>query len=91
MFDKEGDFLRKNWQPGRKWRTITCKFPLGVVYLNTLHDNEIMIADHGNHRKRQVDVQTETVVKAFEENLRQQKESMTARLIFAWMNSKTLL
>ena len=88
MFDKEGDSLRNIGSQGENAGQF--KFPFGVVYSNG-NEIMIMIADHRNHRTQKVDVQTETVVKAFEENLMQQKESLMGWLIFAWMNSTTLL
>ena len=60
IFDKEGNCLRKIGSQGE----IVTQFhyPRGVTYLN---DNEILIADQGNHRIEQVNVQTGTAVKSF--------------------------
>ena len=61
IFDKEGNCLRKI---GRPQNVGQFAFLKGVTYLN---DNEILIADGGNHRIQQVDVQTGTFVKSFGE------------------------
>ena len=58
--DKEGKFLRKFGSQGNNSGQFL--FPRGVTYLN---DDEILIADAGNCRIQQVDVQTGTVVKSF--------------------------
>ncbi|XP_020603627.1 protein lin-41-like, partial [Orbicella faveolata] len=63
IFDKEGNCIRKIGSQGRNGGQFNR--PVGVTYLN---DNEILIADQGNHRLRQVDVQTGTVVKSFGKN-----------------------
>ena len=60
IFDKEGKCLRKFGSKGSNAGQFFC--PYGVTYLN---DDEILIADAGNHRIQQVDVQTGTVVKSF--------------------------
>ena len=60
VFDKEGNCLRKigghGSNSGQFW------FPNGVSFLN---DNEILIADFGNHRIQHVNIKTGTVVKTF--------------------------
>ena len=60
IFDKEGNCLRKIGSHRENARNFD--HPWGVTYLN---DNEILVADQGNHRIQQVDVQTGTVVKIF--------------------------
>ena len=60
IFDKEGKCLRKFGSEGNNAGQFSC--PSGVTYLN---DDEILIADAGNNRIQQVDVQTGTVVKSF--------------------------
>ena len=60
IFDKEGKCLRKSGSQGNNAGQFF--HPFGVTYLN---DDEILIADTGNHRIQQVDVQTGTVVKSF--------------------------
>ena len=60
IFDKEGNCLRKIGRQGENAGLL--EHPCAVTYLN---DNEILIADQGNHRIQQVDVQTGTVVKSF--------------------------
>ena len=60
IFDKEGNCLRTIGSQGRNAGQLN--HPWGVTYLN---DNEILVADQGNHRIQQVDVQTGTVVKSF--------------------------
>ena len=60
IFDKEGKCLRTFSSQGNIAWQFVC--PFGVTYLN---DDEILIADAGNHRIQQVDVQTGTVVKSF--------------------------
>jgi len=60
IFDKEGNCLRKIGSQGGN--TVRFYQLRGVTYLN---DNEILVADQGNHRIQQVDVQTGTVVKTF--------------------------
>ena len=54
VFDKEGSCLRKI---GGQFQ-----FPDGVSFLN---DNEILIADHGNHRIKHLNIKTGIVVKTF--------------------------
>ena len=60
IFDKEGKCLRTFGSEGNNAGQFFC--PSGVTYLN---DDEILIADSGNNRIQQVDVQTGTVVKSF--------------------------
>jgi len=60
IFDKEGNCLRKIGSQGGNVGQFDN--PWGVTYLN---DNEILVANQGNHRIQQVDVQTGTVVKSF--------------------------
>ena len=60
IFDKEGKCLRKLGSQGNNAGQFFYLF--GVTYLN---DDEILIADAGNDRIQQVDVQTGTVVKSF--------------------------
>ena len=54
IFDKNGKCLRKIGE--------IFKDPFGVTYLN---DDEILIADKKNHRIKQINIQTGTVVKTF--------------------------
>ena len=60
IFDKEGKFVRKlgcdGDNPGQLNR------PAGVAFLN---DDEILVADDGNHRIQQVNVQTGNFVNSF--------------------------
>ncbi|XP_078346146.1 E3 ubiquitin-protein ligase TRIM45-like [Oculina patagonica] len=60
IFDKEGKFVRKlgcyGENPGQ------FNEPAGVTYLN---DDEILVADDGNHRIQQFNVQTGNFVKSF--------------------------
>ena len=60
IFDKEGNCLREIGSPGENVGQF--QHPWGVTYLN---DNEILIVDQWNHRIKQVNVQTGTVVKSF--------------------------
>ena len=60
IFDKEGNYLREIGSKGKNAGQFNE--PCGVTYIN---DNEIMIADQGNHRIQQVNVQTGTAVKSF--------------------------
>ena len=60
IFDKEGNCLRKIGSRGKKAGQFIV--PEDVNYLN---DSEILVADSGNHRIQQVNVQTGTVVKTF--------------------------
>ena len=60
IFDKEGNCLRKIGSSGKNAGQFN--YPSGVKYLN---DNEILIADQGNHRIQRVNVQTGTAVKSF--------------------------
>ncbi|XP_078344147.1 E3 ubiquitin-protein ligase TRIM45-like [Oculina patagonica] len=59
IFDKEGNCLRKIGSRGEDAGQFD--HPWGVTYLN---DNEVLIADAGNNRIQQLDVQTGTVVKS---------------------------
>ena len=59
IFDKEGKCLRKLGSEGKNAGQFI--YPCGVTYLNC---DEILIADGGNNRIQQVDVQTGTVVKS---------------------------
>ena len=60
VFDRDGNCLRKigcrGLNPGQ------FSYPVGVSYVN---NNEILIADQGNHRIQQINIQTGTVVKSF--------------------------
>ena len=60
VFDQEGDCLMKIGNQG----TNSGQFnhPAGVSLLN---DNEILIADQGNHRIQHINIQTGTVAKIF--------------------------
>ena len=60
IFDKEGNCLRKIGSQGENAGQFN--YPMGVKYLN---DNEILIADQGNNRIQQINVQTGTAVKSF--------------------------
>ena len=60
VFDKDGNCVRKTGSKGAKPGQFQS--PRGVLYLN---DNEILVADEGNHRIQQINVQTGTVVKSF--------------------------
>ena len=60
ILDKEGKCLRKFDSKGNNAGQFLN--PCGVTYFN---DDEILIADAGNCRIQQVDVQTGTVVKSF--------------------------
>ena len=60
VFDKEGNFLRKIGSQGENAGQFNL--PFGVKYLN---DNEILIADYGNNRIQQINVQSGTAVKSF--------------------------
>ena len=60
IFDKEGNCLRKIGSQGENAGQFN--YPWGVTYLN---DNDVLIADQGNNRIQQVNVQTGTVVKTF--------------------------
>ncbi|XP_020603743.1 E3 ubiquitin-protein ligase TRIM71-like [Orbicella faveolata] len=60
IFDQEGNCVKKIGSQGRNAEQFHQ--PWGVTYLN---DNEILVADQGNQRIQQVDVQTGTVVKSF--------------------------
>ena len=60
VFDKEGNCLRKIGGHGRDSEQF--QHPKGVSFLN---DNEILIADDGNHRIQHLNIRTGTVVKSF--------------------------
>ena len=60
IFDKEGSCLRKIGGKGEN--SGQFQFPDGVSFWN---DNEILIADNGNHRIQQLNIKTGTVVKTF--------------------------
>ena len=60
VFDKDGSCLRKKGRKGQNRGEF--HHPDGVSYLN---DTEVLIADNGNHRIQQVDIQIGTVVKSF--------------------------
>ena len=60
VFDRDGNCLRKLGGKGANQGQFT--FPVGVSYVN---DNEILIADNGNHRIQHVNIQTGTIVKSF--------------------------
>ena len=60
VFDNEGNYLRKIGGKGEKPGQF--RFPCSVSFLN---DNEILIADSGNHRIQQLNIKTGTVVKTF--------------------------
>ena len=59
-FEKEGNCLRKIGSQGSNPGQF--KGPIGVSFLN---DNEILVADQGNHRIQHINIQTGTVVKSF--------------------------
>ena len=61
-FDKDGNCVKK--MRGEAETSRELKYPHGVSYLND-SDNETLIADTGNHRIQQVDIQTGTVMKSF--------------------------
>ena len=60
VFDKEGYCLRKIGGKGENFGQF--QYPDGVSFLN---DNEILIADNGNHRIQHLNIKTGTVVKTF--------------------------
>jgi len=60
VFDKQGNCLRKIGGLGTK--SGQFQYPDGVSFLN---DNEILIADCGNHRIQHLNIKTGTVVKTF--------------------------
>ena len=60
VFDKEGSCLRKIGGKGEN--SGQFQYPDGVSFLN---DNEILIADNGNHRIQHLNIKTGTVVKTF--------------------------
>ena len=60
VFDREGSCLRKIGGKGEN--SGQFQYPDGVSFLN---DNEILIADHGNHRIQHLNIKTGTVVKTF--------------------------
>ena len=60
VFDKDGNCVRKIGSQGKEPGQF--EEPTGVSYLN---DKEILVADYGNDRIQQIDIQTGTVVKSF--------------------------
>ena len=60
VFDKVGNFLRKIGDKGRNSEQF--QYPSGVFFLN---ENEILIADSGNHRIQHLNIKTGTVLKTF--------------------------
>ena len=60
VFDRDGNCLRK--LGGKGTNSGQFDSPAGVSFLN---DNEILIADEGNHRIQHINIQTGTVVKSF--------------------------
>ena len=60
IFDKEGKFIRKIGCHGKNAGQFNN--PDDVTYLN---DDEILVADEGNHRIQQINVQTGNFVKSF--------------------------
>ena len=60
VFEKEGNCLRKIGGHGSN--SGQFKYPNGVSFLK---DNEILIADFGNHRIQHLNIKTGTVVKSF--------------------------
>ena len=60
LFDQEGNCLKKIGNQGSN--SGQFDYPAGVSFLN---DNEILIADQGNHRIQHINIQTGTVVKSF--------------------------
>jgi len=59
VFDKDGNCLKKL---GEEESPIQFRNPAGVSYVN---NNEILIADQGNHRIQQLNIQTGTAVRSF--------------------------
>ncbi|XP_022778657.1 RING finger protein nhl-1-like, partial [Stylophora pistillata] len=60
IFDKDGNFVRKCGCHGE--RPGQLKRPAGITFLN---DDELLVADDGNHRIQQFNVQTGNFVKSF--------------------------
>jgi len=60
VFDKEGNCLRKIGSEGQNSEQF--HWPNGVSFLN---ENEILIADIGNHRLQHLNIKTGTAVKSF--------------------------
>ena len=60
VFDKDGNCLRKLGGEGANSGQFSS--PSGVSFVN---DNEILIADQGNHRIQHINIQTGTVMKSF--------------------------
>ena len=60
VFDKEGNCLRKIGDKGAN--SGQFQYPVGVSFFN---DNEILIADNGNHRTQYLNIKTGTLVKTF--------------------------
>ena len=60
VFDRDGNCLRKIGSRGGNPGQFI--FPVGVSFVN---NNEILIADRGNHRIQHINIQTGTVVKIF--------------------------
>ena len=60
VFDKEGNCLKKIGGEGEN--SGQFQFPSGVSFLN---ENEILIAENGNHRIQHLNIKTGTVVKTF--------------------------
>ncbi|XP_022778171.1 E3 ubiquitin-protein ligase TRIM71-like, partial [Stylophora pistillata] len=60
IFDKDGNFVRKCGRHGE--RPGQLKRPAGVTFLN---DDKLLVADDGNHRIQQFNVQTGNFVKSF--------------------------
>ena len=58
VFDKDGNCVRKIGSQGKEPGQF--EEPTGVSYLN---EKEILVADYGNDRIQQIDIQTRTVVK----------------------------
>ena len=59
VFDKEGTFVRKLGCGENSSEQIK------PVYVSYLNDDEILVADEGNHRIKQFNVQTGNCVKSF--------------------------
>jgi len=60
IFDREGKYLRKLGCKGENAGQLNC--PRGITYLN---EDEILVADTGNNRIQQLNVNTGNVVNAF--------------------------
>ena len=63
VFDKNANFVRKIGSQGKELGQF--EGPTAVSFLN---DKEILVADCGNDRIQQIDIQTGTVVKSFGQN-----------------------